>query len=109
MFEERLKTSIWVGAEIRRLEVELTTAMVLRKGDADRGLVLIKQNLLGPGCVLYVQGRDLDGNLGWRCPLGEEPVPEDKADSYIARQRDYDEDLWVIEIEDPKGTYKPSS
>ncbi|WP_321393072.1 DUF1491 family protein [Emcibacter sp.] len=107
MFEERLKTSIWVSAEIRRLDVELISAMVLHKGDADRGLVLIKQNLFGPGCILYTQARDLDGVMVWRCPLGDDPVPEDKADTYIARQRDYDEDLWVIEVEDPKGIYRP--
>ncbi|WP_138380312.1 DUF1491 family protein [Luteithermobacter gelatinilyticus] len=107
MTEERVKTSFWVSAEIRKLEGRLITAMVRYKGDVDRGLVLIKQNLMGDGSILYTQGRDPQGRLGWRTPLGPDPLPEDKAEDYIARQRKFDEDLWVLEIEDPQRVYVP--
>ena len=30
---------------------------------------------------------------------------ETKADDYIKKQIGYDEDLWVLEIEDPKDIY----
>lgn len=47
------------------------------------------------------------GRLDWYRPLGEEAVGEPAADEYITRQRHYDEDLWVLEVEDPKRQYSP--
>lgn len=105
--EFRLKTDIWVASEIRRCEAMLLNAVISHKGDQGRGLVLIKQYVYDQGCQIYSQSRDFDDKLIWHQPLGEEWLQEDKVDQYISRQRDFDEDLWVIEIEDPKGQYTP--
>lgn len=82
--------------------------MVLHKGDGDRGLIMIKQNVIGDGCRVHTQLRDMEGRMHWRRPLGDDLITEAKADDYITRQRDFDEDLWVIEVEDPKGQYTPN-
>ncbi|MDG1995770.1 MAG: DUF1491 family protein [Emcibacteraceae bacterium] len=108
-FDTRLKTGLWVAAEIRRLEIQFIPAVVLHKGDEARGLVLIKQYVHGQGARLYSQTRDIDDNLIWHEPLGGNFMEERKADEYITRQRNFDEDLWVIEIEDNKGQYKPEN
>lgn len=107
MFDERLKTSLWVSAEIRRCEGLFLPVMVLHKGDGDRGLVLIKHYVAGQGVILYVQRRDMAGKFIWARPLGDDFIAENKADEYILRQRKFDEDLWVIEVEDPRSVYQP--
>jgi hypothetical protein len=103
----RVKTNLWVSAEIRRCETCFISAVIVFKGDAERGLVLLKHNLIGQGFKILTQSHDMDGNLNWVYPLGDELLDEQKADQYITRQRKFDEDLWVIEIDDPKGHYGP--
>jgi hypothetical protein len=34
------------------------------------------------------------------------PVLESEADTYIAKQKQIDPDIWVIEVEDMKGLFK---
>ncbi len=104
--ESRIKTGIWVSAFIRRVGADGTAAMVVRKGDTDAGLVLIKTNrLVDPGCMVYSPSRDLDGNRVWSRATGPDPVSEADADAYIARQLSFDPDLWVVEVEDRDGRH----
>ena len=37
--------------------------------------------------------------------MGSEPVSENEATGYLARQRDFDPDLWIIEVEDRAGRH----
>ncbi len=105
--EIRLKSALLVSAEIRRCEGLFVNAVVLHRGDEERGMILVKKYVHGSGAKIYMQGRDEEGNVGWQQPLGEDWVSEQKADQYIARQRNYDEDLWVVEVEDVKNVYEP--
>ena len=47
-----------------------------------------------------------DGGLAWMRPLGLEPADEGEADSYLARQGDFDPDIWVLEVIDRAGAYE---
>ncbi|GAN80176.1 Protein of unknown function [Acidocella aminolytica 101 = DSM 11237] len=72
--------------------------VVVRKGDPDAGGVLVK--LYGrSGCVVLSQFRDIEGDLAWMRSTGRDPVPEQAADDYIARQTRFDPDLWVLEFD----------
>lgn len=99
----RIKTEHWVHAHLRRCAVAAVPAFVVRRGDNERGMVLLKINTLVDGCRVLTQARDLDGNMGWLAALDGGLAPEADADAYIARQVDRDPDLWVIEIEDRGG------
>jgi hypothetical protein len=101
--EERLPTELWVQAHLRRCSVEATPAALLRRGEPERGTVLLKLNQIEAGCRILTQARDLDGRLGWLAALGGKLVREAEADAYIARAVERDPDLWVIEIEDRSG------
>jgi hypothetical protein len=108
MTEARLKTDIWVRAQLRMCDQALLPAVIRRKGDADAGMVLIKLDRLDGTAVVMGQSRDLEGRLRWRAATGETPVPDAEAEAYIARQLKFDPDLWLVEIEDSAGRFEIS-
>jgi hypothetical protein len=99
----RLATHVWVGAYLARLRLADIPAFVVAKGDATAGAVLIKLNLLDGSARLFQRSFDLvSGSRAW-VVLTEGPEPD--VDAAIARQRAFDRDLWVIEVEDRSGRH----
>jgi hypothetical protein len=98
--EARLKSGIWIKALIRRCDRAAIPIAVVARGDGDAGAILLKLNGgIAEGCSVLTQARGQDGELLWMRATGRVPVAEADADAYIARQRQRDPDIWVIEIE----------
>lgn len=100
----RLKTDIVVSALIRRAQTAGAYGAVLRRGDAQAGAYMLSlrhdPNEKGARYTLYTSERNMDGGLIW---IAKGPLVESEASEFINRRVDFDPDLWVIEIEDPKG------
>jgi len=101
--EPRLKTHLIVQAALKLSLQHAIPMIVARRGDADAGTILVKLNRLDLGCIVLAQTRTPSGELAWLKATGEEPVREEEADAYIARQVKRDPDVWVVEIEDRAG------
>lgn len=100
MTEPRVKTGISVSAMLRMGDLAGRPGMVLRRGDADAGGVLLV--LRGQaGLSVLSQARTGGGEAGWIRATGTNPVDEQAADAYVARQVGRDPDLWVVEFEAP--------
>jgi hypothetical protein len=99
----RLATSIWVSAYLMRLAKEGIHAHVARKGDATAGAVAVKVALMNGRASFFTRGYGADGRIAWQAQL--EDAEESQVDAALARQRGYDPDLWVIEVEDPRGRH----
>ncbi|MGH7863753.1 MAG: DUF1491 family protein, partial [Candidatus Binataceae bacterium] len=84
----------------------LIPVVVVHRGDAESGAVIVKHNRLGAGCQVYARTVDGEGAPAWLAVLGPAPVTEAEADAYVRRAIDRDPDAWVVEIEDKDGRYE---
>ena len=101
----RLKAEIWVKALIRRAEVGGASAMVVRRGDNSSGVVLVKLSTPDRRAKVLTSTRSGDGTLQGMAGTGLEPVADADAEAYVERQRKFDPDIWVVEIEDREGRH----
>jgi hypothetical protein len=100
----RLATDIWIGALIRRAELEGAYATVIRKGDPRGGAVLVKALDRRAGCAqLFAEAVRGDGERVWMSPVASTDEPA--LDAYIDRAARFDPDIWVIEIDDRAGRH----
>lgn len=99
----RLTARFWVDAYLARLRLMDIPAFVTAHGDDTAGAVLVKLNTLDGQARAFTRGFDLtSGDRKWT-DLTTGPEPE--VDETITRQRRFDPDLWVIEVEDRQGRH----
>jgi hypothetical protein len=98
-----LNSDLWVGALIRRAQIEGANATVVRRGDARAGTVIVKAyNTSDRTARVYSEAFGADGDRLWIQPV---TGTESELDAYIERQRGYDPDIWVVEVEDRQGRH----
>jgi len=99
-----IATDVWVGALIRRAELAGAFAVVVRKGDARAGAVLVKAyNSATREAQLFASAVRGEGETVWMHPVAA--TTETEIDAYIERSQRFDPDLWVVEIEDREGRH----
>ncbi|MBK1634953.1 DUF1491 family protein [Rhodovulum adriaticum] len=99
----RLTAEFWVHAYLARLRLADIPAFVVAHGDDTGGAVLVKLNTLDGQARVFQRSFDLaTGDRVW-IVLAEGAEPE--VDAAIARQRGFDPDLWVVEVEDRQGRH----
>jgi hypothetical protein len=96
----RLTAEFWVRAYLARLRLADIPAFVIARGDATAGAVVVKVNTLDGAARAFGRSYDASGGRVW-VALAE--GPEADVDAALERQRRYDPDLWVIEVEDRAG------
>jgi hypothetical protein len=105
----RLKSELWVKAYLRRCQHEGASAVLVRRGDTDAGSIFIKvsrldgtASLFGPAPAGLAQARE---DRQWQRCLEHQPIPEAEAESYLARQIEFDADIWIVSVEDRQGRH----
>ena len=103
MPEPRLTARFWVDAYRRRLSLMDIPCFVVAHGDDTAGAVLVKLATLDGQAEAFHRSFDLmSGERVW-ATLAQ--GAEAEVDQAIARQRGFDPDLWVIEVEDRQGRH----
>lgn len=99
----RLTARLWVDAYLTRLRLYDIPAFVVTHGDDTAGAVLVKLNTLDGQAIGFQRSFDL--MTGARLWMELAAGPETEVDASIAKQRSFDPDLWVIEVEDRAGRH----
>lgn len=94
----RLTSEILVGAIRRRAEAEGGNAMILSKGDEMSGSILIALLAEGRTALLLERSLGPEGHYGWH-RAGPEGADEAALQAYLAKRRNFDPDIWVVELE----------
>jgi hypothetical protein len=103
----RLNSEVWVKAYLRRCARAGAGCVLERRGDAQRGAIYIKVSKLdGTGQLFAPAPAGLataDAERRWQ--PGPPAVPEAEIDVGLARQVDFDPDLWIVAVEDREGRH----
>jgi hypothetical protein len=105
--QARLRSGVWVQAQLRLCDRAAIPFVVQRRGDPDAGAILIKLDRGAGGILVLSRGYLPDGRRAWVRAMGEKAVSEAEADAYLTRQIDFDPDIWILAIEDGGGRYQP--
>lgn len=104
----RLRADFWVSAHLRRLAVEGIPAVQRRRGSPEAGAIFLKVDRLNGTADLYgpapqaLIGAD-DGERRFAAILSGADSPD--VEMRIAKEIRFDEDLWIIEVDDRDGRH----
>ncbi len=95
----RLSASVEAAGIMRRAEAEGGFGVILRKGDPERGSLLMVIRSRGAFISCLQRTLKPDGRYSWG-PLGPAASEsEEKVAQFLARQTGFDPDLWLIELD----------
>ncbi len=98
----RLSAEFWVAAYLTRLRLQNIPAFVVAKGDMTAGNVMVKLNTLDGRAQAFQRSLGPDGSRIWSVLVsGDDATVE----ASLARQRQFDPDIWIIEVEDRRGRH----
>ncbi|WP_439103706.1 DUF1491 family protein [Celeribacter marinus] len=97
----RLTADFWVSAYLSRLRLADIPAFVVKKGDTTAGAILIKLNTLdGQATAFQREFNLMEDRREWQVLTQGD---ERDVDASLAKQKSFDADVWIIEVEDRHG------
>lgn len=101
--EPRVAASVLAGALIRKAEVEGGFGAVLAKGDSTAGTILVILLEKGVNPRLFERLLQPDGRYAWQESGSQRIENPREVPGFIARQRRFDPDSWLIELDIPSA------
>ena len=100
----RLKSGLVVKAFIKLADKNFLPISVIKKGDYDRGIILLRIVDKEDMSVFYWSKFDLDNKFRWQIAGKEKYIDLKEGDKFVDQEINIDSDLWVLEIEDYSQT-----
>lgn len=77
--------------------------MVLAKGEPDAGTILVVLTESGGNQRIFERMPQVDGKRQWTLIRSEDTDSKEQIGEYLARRRQQDHDLWILELDIPHG------
>jgi hypothetical protein len=97
--QERLPTHVEVAAILRRAEADGDFATVIRKGDRERGSLLLLVGSRGRHYACLERVLELDRGYRWKRTGPSESADSAEVSDFLAKRARFDPDLWAIELD----------
>lgn len=88
-----------MGAILRRVTAQGGFATILRKGDAERGSLLLLVSSRGSHIVALERVLSLDGSYSWRRVGPSESAGSEEIADFLSQRARFDEDSWALELD----------
>jgi hypothetical protein len=103
----RLRSDIWVAAYLRRCGSAAVAAVLRRRGAPEAGAIFVKIDRLDGSAALFApapqsEAREDVARLFSRAHR-DEWIDSAAVEARLAREIDFDPDLWIVEVEDREG------
>ena len=95
----RLSTHVEVGSILRRAAAAGDFATVLRKGDEERGALLLIVTSRGQHSAILERVLSLDGDYLWQRSGPPESASSMEIADFLAKRARFDTDFWAIELD----------
>ena len=97
----RLTSQLWVQSYLNRLRLKEIPAFVSLKGDLTAGSIFVKINTLDGNAKAFHKSFELARSI--RCWVVLCEGYEVDVDKRLEQEKQYDPDIWIIEVEDKQG------
>lgn len=95
----RLSSSVEAAGLIRRAEAAGDFGTILRKGDSERGSLLLLIQRRGSYVAVLERFLSADGSYCWASSGPPEGTSSEDLAQFLARRARFDEDSWLIELD----------
>ncbi len=99
MSEARLAAGVEASALVRRAQALGDFATILKKGDPERGALLLQVTSRGRHAAFLERVLGVEGNYQWRMVGPTESQGSVEIRDFLARRTRFDADLWLIELD----------
>jgi hypothetical protein len=96
---DRLPAHLEVASILRRAQVAGDFATILRKGDPERGSLLLMVSSRGRHIVSLERVLSLKGGYAWQAIGPAESASSTEIADFLANRTRFDEDCWAIELD----------
>src|SRR3954471_19718280 len=99
--EERLPAHLEAAGLLRQAEAEGGFGAILKRGDADRGALILIIARRGEHCAILERGLVPDGSYRWQQVGPAKGADPAALTDWSQKRVRFDEDLWLIELDIP--------